>query len=420
MHSHRERLSHLEGGNYAGDASSPRAVLAESVCSHMDYYDKAISFEGLYRATRKICRDVRWKDSVVGYENNSLRNTLTLRNELKAGTHKIRKYQVFTIHEPKERVVAATRLPDRQFQRALCDTGLYHDITEHLIRDNVACQKGRGTDDALRRMKLHLRQHYRKHGIDGWVLKCDVHHFFPSTRHDVAKAAVQKYVSDQRAAEAVCKVIDSFGGNVGIGLGSEISQLVELLVLNDLDHYIKERLHIRHYVRYMDDFILIHQDKEYLQFCRKKITEKLQAIGLELNQKTSLFQLRQGVVYLKWRFVLTETGKVLMLMDGSAFSRQRRRMRKLWAKECAGQVNAGTTRTSLQAFLANAERGDTYRQCNKIKQYYRELTGRQYDMTEEYHKKKLLEHAAATAIESQERLENVEEALDLLLSGATE
>lgn len=62
----------------------------------------------------------------------------------------------------------------------------------------------------------------------------------------------------------VFRIIDSFDGEVGLGLGSQISQIMELLVLNDLDHYIKERLKIKYYIRYMDDFILIHPDKEYL------------------------------------------------------------------------------------------------------------------------------------------------------------
>lgn len=80
----------------------------------------------------------------------------------------------------------------------------------------------------------------------------------------MAKQAARKYISDVKAADMVCRVIDSFEGEKGLGLGSQISQIMELLVLNDLDHFIKERLHIKHYIRYMDDFILIHSDKCYL------------------------------------------------------------------------------------------------------------------------------------------------------------
>ena len=366
-----------EGIKRVTQAAYEPVLLSAPAILVMDYYNKAISFDALYKALPKVCRNVRWKDSVAGYENNALKNTLALHETLTNGTYKISKYQVFTIHEPKERRIVASRLPDRQVQRALCDAGLYKDITEHFIRDNVACQRGRGTDDALRRMKAHLRRYYNKCGADGWTLKCDVHHFFQSTQHDAAKTAVRKYVSDTRAADMVCNIIDSFDD--GIGLGSEISQLVELLVLNDLDHFIKERLHIKHYVRYMDDFILIHPDKDYLRYCRKAIADYLVAIGLTLNRKTNITPLKQGVKYLQWRFVLTDTGKVLMLLGGSKFARQRRRMRKLWTMECRGEVAQGATRESLQAFLAHAARGNTYRQCRRIKQYYKNLTGRCFE-----------------------------------------
>ncbi len=86
----------------------------------------------------------------------------------------------------------------------------------------------------------------------------------------------------------VCRIIDSFPGEVGLGLGSQISQIMELLVLNGLDHFIKERLHIKYYIRYMDDFILIHPDKDYLKYCLTEINKKIIELGLELNKKTTI------------------------------------------------------------------------------------------------------------------------------------
>lgn len=343
-----------------------------------NYYDQAISFGELYKGLKKSCRNVRWKDSVVGYETNGLRNTFKLSKALHDGTYRISKYQIFQIHEPKERTIVASRIVDRQFQRSLCECGLYDDITEHFIRDNVACQKGKGTDDALNRLKIHLHRYYRKYGHDGWVLKCDVHHYFPETRHDIVKKAVQKYVSDPRAAKAVCDVIDSFEGDVGIGLGSQISQLIELLLLNDLDHYIKERLHIKYYIRYMDDFVLIHQDKEYLKYCWREIDKWLTARSLHLNEKTEIQPLRHGIIFLKWRFVLTETGKVLMLMKPEKLSKQRHRLKKLHEKELVGKVDAGATEESLQSFLANAKRGQTYLMQKRMIAWYNDLTGGTY------------------------------------------
>lgn len=183
--------------------------------------------------------------------------------------------------------------------------------------------------------------------------------------------------SQQIQAQAVCDVIDSFEGDIGIGLGSQISQLVELAVLDDLDHYIKERLRIKHYLRYMDDFVLIHPDKSYLQECRKQIGEKVQTLGLELNEKTTLYPLNQGVRMMNWRFVIAaDTGRILRYMNGKKLGKQRRKMKKLMAKERAGLLAEGTTRNSFIAWRANAKRGDTFYQRQRMEHYFYDLKGR--------------------------------------------
>lgn len=340
-----------------------------------DYYDKAINFDSLYKGLKKSCRNVRWKDSVVGYESEGLLKTLALSTALKEKNYKISKYQTFIIHEPKEREIVAAKLVDRQFQRSLCDNGLYEDITEHFIRDNCACQIGRGTDDALKRLKLHFSRYYRKYGNKGWILKCDIKKFFPSTNHEIAKRIIRKYVSDKKAANAVCDVIDSFNGKQGIGLGSQISQLVELILLNDLDHMIKEKLHIKAYVRYMDDFILIHPNKEYLQYCLKCIKEHLTSLDLELNKKTCIFPIKQGVIFLQWRFILTNIGKVLMLLPRKKITKYKRQLKKVWKEETSGVAYNGITETTLISFLANMKRGNTYYKQRQLISFFNNLTG---------------------------------------------
>lgn len=335
-----------------------------------EYFDDAISYGNMRRALNRVCRSVRWKDSVVGYELHAPQNTHKLIDALQNGTYRISPYQHFTVWEPKKRDIVATRISDRQVQMALCEAGLYEDITEHFIYDNSACQNGRGTDFALKRMKVHLLRYYREHGTDGWVLSCDIHHFFPETRHDAAKAAVGKRIRDARARSMVFGIIDSFGGEKGIGLGSQISQLTELAVLDDLDHFIKERLGIKHYTRYMDDLRLIHESKEYLEYCLDKITEKLSGIGFSLNKKTTLYPIRQGVKFLQWCFVLTNTGAVRMYMSGKKQGAERRRIRKLLHGEQTGRMPAGTAWSSLVSWDANARRGNTYYQRKRMKQFY--------------------------------------------------
>lgn len=205
-------------------------------------YERAITFAEIYRGIQKSASGVRWKDSVATYTANGLKNAYRLRQNLLNGTYKIDPYQRFMIHEPKDREIVATRIKDRAFQRSLCDNVLYPEMTKSFIRDNCACLRGRGVDDALNRMKVHLRKYYREHGATGYVLKGDIRHYFASIPHDVAKVAICKRVTDAEAVERACEIVDSFGGDHGIGLGSQVSQLVGLAVLDELDHFIKEWL----------------------------------------------------------------------------------------------------------------------------------------------------------------------------------
>lgn len=351
----------------------PRGVvLLSALAIFIMSYEQVISFDSLYKGLKQSCRNIRWKDSTVGYEGNALKNTYRLRQSLLNGKYKIDRYQHFTIYEPKRREIVATRLKDRQFQRSLCDNGFYEQITKSFITDNCACLRGRGVDYTLNRMTAHLRRYYAESGCEGWVLKCDIHHYFQSIRHDIAKAAICKRVKDKQIAARACEIVDSFG-EIGLGLGSQVSQLVALAVLDDLDHYIKERLGVKHYIRYMDDFVLIHHDKEFLQKCLKEIEAKLNAIGLQLNSKTALYPLRQGVKMLQWRFIVTDSGAIIRKMDKKKQGAERRKLKKLYAKECSGEYAEGTARESLVSWLANAARGDTYHEQQKMITFYKSM-----------------------------------------------
>lgn len=350
----------------------PRGVVLLYASFFIMSYKEVITFDNLYKGLKKSCRNVRWKDSTVGYEGNALKNTYRLRQSLLNGTYKLDRYQHFTVYEPKKREIVATRLKDRQFQRSLCDNGLYEQITKSFITDNCACLRGRGVDYTLNRLTAHLRRYRIENGADGWVLKCDIYHYFPSIRHDIAKAAICKRVTDKEIAARACEIVDSFG-EIGLGLGSQVSQLVALAVLDDLDHYIKERLRIKHYIRYMDDFILIHPDKAYLQYCRHEIEKKLHAIGLQLNQKTVLYPLRQGVKLLQWRFIIADSGAIIRKMSKKKQGKQRRKLKKLLAKEQSGDYAPGTARESLISYLANAARGNTYHERLKMITFYKNL-----------------------------------------------
>lgn len=325
--------------------------------------DEVCKYENLYNAMLKCRRNVLWKDSVAGFVMNGLVNCYELREELLNGTYKISSYSVFTINEPKERVIVSTRFRDRVVQRSLCDNYLTAAVSKSFIYDNCACQVGKGTKFAKDRLKHHLRSFYKGFGVNGYVLKCDIKSYFGSTRHDVAKAAIRKRVDDEWAVSMVDEIIDSFNhgpnADVGIGLGSQVSQLIQLAVLDDLDHFIKEKLKIKQYVRYMDDFVLMHPDKEYLKYCREQIGMELAKIGLELSEKkTQIFPVTQSIPFLGFVFRLTPTGKVVVRIIHGKISHYRRKLKRLIARYNQGLMPKEDVFASIQCWQAHASYGD--------------------------------------------------------------
>ncbi|MBQ8965876.1 RNA-directed DNA polymerase [Ruminococcus sp.] len=344
----------------------------------MSVKEEICSFENLYRGMQKCKSGVMWKDSTAGFVKNGLVNCLDLRRDLLSGKYKIGKYTVFAITEPKVRVIVSTRIRDRTFQRSLCDNYLTEAISKSFIYDNCACQSGKGTDFARNRLKAHLQKFYRKHGREGYVLKCDIKNYFGSTPHEVAIAAVRKRAADEWACDRTAEIINSFtqgeNPNIGMDLGSQVTQLIELAVLDDLDHFIKEKLHIKHYIRYMDDFILIHEDKEYLLYCKRIIADKLAELGLTLNaKKTQIFPLKQPLKFLGFSFKLTETGKVLMFVLPEKVTHERRKLRKLVYHTKCGIMTREEVDKCFEAWKAHASKGNSYNLIKSMEKYYNEL-----------------------------------------------
>ena len=130
------------------------------------------------------------------------------------------------------------------------------------------------------------------HYADGWVLKCDITKYFYSIQHEPLKRMVRQFIHDRDVLWLVDMIIDSTE-NPGIPIGNQTSQWFAVMYLSGLDHFIKEKLGIRYYGRYMDDFYLIHEDKEYLQYCLREIQAYVARLGLTLNHKTNIFPVAQ-------------------------------------------------------------------------------------------------------------------------------
>ena len=305
----------------------------------MTDYEKVYCFKNIYKAYKATIKGKRSRGEAITFEADLSLNLWNLYYELEHHTYQLSRYYFFQVYGPKVREIQALSLRDRVVQHSRCDNVLRPYFDQRLIYDCAACREGKGTRFATDRLTLFLREYYKKNGTGGYILKFDIRKFFDSIDHEMLKQKLAA-LPDEDIKELLWHIIDSFQKNDvtqqrarGLPLGNQSSQWVALWYLNGLDRLIKEKLHIKFYSRYMDDGILIHESREYLQECLTQMKIYVeQELRLEFNEKTQIFPISQGADYLGFRIYLTENGKVIRRFCTSNKKRWKRRM-KLYQKQ---------------------------------------------------------------------------------------
>lgn len=194
------------------------------------------------------------------------------------------------------------------------------------------------------------------------------------TYQQEAIAAVRKRVRDDWACQLVEQIIDSFPGDVGIGLGSDVAQYIELAVLDDLDHFIKEQLRVRFYARYMDDFVIITDGKEHAAEYRKAIEQELTRIHLQLHpKKCRVVPVSRGFKWIGFRIRVKPSGKILVTLSKDKIYHERRKLKKMVKLIKAGKLSRNTAEVSLRCWAAHAARGNNHNVIKKMYEYYQNL-----------------------------------------------
>lgn len=322
-------------------------------------FAKLADFNSLYAAYLEARKGKRWKYAVAKYETNVIENIMFVHFMLTSKKYKLSPYNCFLVHEPKERLIMYNSFRDKVVQHSLCDNVLEPLLSPTFIYDNYASQKGKGTHFGLDRLKTFMQRYYRQFGEDGWVLKCDISKYFYRINHDVLKKQLRQRIKDRDVLWLLDMIIDSTEGP-GIPIGNHTSQWFAVLYLSGLDHMIKERLGIKYYGRYMDDFYLIHPDKDYLRYCLEEIKKYVQTLGLELNNKTAIFPLTQGIDFLGFRTYMTDTGKVVRKVRRESKNRIRRKLKKFRHLLDEGKIDFETILQSYSSWTGHAEHGNSY------------------------------------------------------------
>lgn len=336
--------------------------------------ESVIGFDALYDSMEKCQLGVLWKDSTAAFCLRGVEKVSRLEDDLKSGNYRPTPPKRFKIYYPKERDIASITFRDRVYQRSLNDNVVYPIMSKSFILDNYACQTGKGQDKAREWLKEFLRSFYRKHGTEGFVFQLDIKGYYPNMNHRLTEALFWSRLPEE-AAEQVARILsDQYTGETGYNPGSQLVQIAGISVLDGLDHFIKEQLHIRYYLRYMDDLILIHDSKDHLEECAKKISTFLEDLHLEPHPtKTRLYPVTDGIPFLGFVFTLTSTGKVFMHVKPEKLKAKRRTIRRLVAKSKRGEIPREKVDESYYDWRSYAEKGDSFMMLRRMDQFYEDL-----------------------------------------------
>ncbi len=335
----------------------------------MTDFEKICNFQNLYKAHTVARRSKRTTKEVIDFEINLATNLTTISDSLKNGTYSIGEYYNFIVHDPKVRIIHALHYRDRVVQHCICDEVLAPTLDKKLIYDNAACRIGKGTHFAMRRLSGFLSDFYKKYGSDGYFLKCDIRKFFDNIDHKILKNKLEKIFSEKKIFSLLCRIIDSFEKYPGKGLplGNQTSQWFAIYYLDGFDRLIKEKLQIRYYSRYMDDCVLIHNDKAYLQKCLEEMQNYISAeLNLTFNEKTEIFPIKNGVNYLGWHFYVTENGKIIRKVKQNTKYKYKRKIHYFKEAYLKCKIDIKEIQQILSSYKSHLSFGHTYKLQKKV------------------------------------------------------
>ena len=235
------------------------------------------------------------------------------------------------------------------------------------------------------RLKEFLYRYHRRHGAEGYVLKIDIKGYYPNMSHKYVNEMFSGYM-DEETYQMAKGVLDRLPGEIGYNPGSQIVQIVGITALDKLDHYIKERLRIKYYIRYMDDFVLILESKEYLYDCLNEIEKILNSYGMKTSKsKTYIQRVADPLLFLGFVYRLTKTGKVVILADPKKIKHERKKITRMFNLVAKGKLDLWEVDKHFKAYKASIRYGNSVMLISRLNAWYENL--RKGYENEIYHQK---------------------------------
>ena len=331
-------------------------------------WSNIIDFDNLLFAARKAQKGKRFQENVLRFNYDLEAELFDIQDELMEKTYQPGEYKTFEIYEPKKRMISAAPYRDRVVHHALCNV-IEPIFEKSFIYDSYANRKEKGTHKALDRFVKYFRS-------SQYVLKCDIVKYFPSIDHEILKNLLRRKIKCKDTLWLISLIIDNsnpqipaneyfegddlftpFERKKGLPIGNLTSQFFANIYLNQLDHFIKDELGIKKYVRYVDDFAVFSDDKLFLKKLRQKIELELEKYRLRIHPvKSQITHVTYGENFLGFRIF---PNKIRVKSDN--LRRARRRMKNLQDDYKNGLKGMDEIGQSIQSWVSHLNYGDTYR-----------------------------------------------------------
>ena len=274
---------------------------------------------------------------------------IKLSEELNTQSYVPGPFRYFRIYDPKERTISVAPFRDRVVHHAL--VGILEPIFENcFIFDSYATRKGKGTHKAISRAQLFLQQ-------TTWFFKADIDKFFDSVEIEILLGIIQRKIKDPRLLHTIQKILQN--GSIkgkGLPIGNLTSQFFANVYLNPLDHFVKQLLGVKYYLRYMDDFVMFHSDKGKLKSYRKEVEMYLKDnLQLQLKYKACFLNQRMNGL----SFLGTRIFPNLIRIHPQNLRRMKRRLLRRQLEYEKGVISEEKWLASFQSSWAHLSQMDT-------------------------------------------------------------
>lgn len=337
--------------------------------SYKHFYHEIYAFPRLLQAAEKACKGKRHKAYVARFHLNLEAELLRLESELKAMTYTPGAYKEFFIIEPKVRLISAAPYRDRVVHHALIQA-IEPLFDQTFIHDTYACRVGKGTHQAVERFTQFCRR-------NKYVLKCDIQKYFPSIDHAVLYDLLCKKIADENVRWLIYTILDHSNPQEpvlhyfpqdtdlfapvqrrrGIPIGNLTSQFFANVYLNGFDHFVKETLRCRYYLRYCDDFVIFDNRAARLREVKEAIQAYLATLRLKLHSsKCRISRVAQGTDFLGYR--IFPTHRRVRTVNARRFIKKLRRFQAYYRR---GEMTWESISQSVYSWIAHASHADTWR-----------------------------------------------------------